>query len=377
VPDQRHTWRVLLCDIQGNPLSNLSTLATGRKWSGVLNQPTTFSFTVDPDHPKIRTLHTDGAPYLDYIRRMIKAYRYEPIQTGGWAYVLRFAGYVWPIQDVGDENGQTSQVTAIDPLIMLSKRLARTAAGAYQKVAFSAIDGGQILKTVVDRTNDLVIGGGPTGLITAGGTFETIATASVSWDYKLLSVAAAELTKGFDLSVTPKDSTTQQHGILNAWAHRGVDRQDALFSWKTLPHTLARVSRTMDPADAATTLVGLGSTASGTQLLAAATDTAARDNYMHMEALTSYSDVKDQAHLNTLIAQDLVDRRPPQEAISVTPFDGLEPWLNFDVGDFVYTSADPALRGGILKRQERLYGMTVDINDEDDESVEAVTQAPS
>lgn len=370
----RHQWRTLLCDIQGNPLSNLSTLATNRKWTGVLNSPTTFSFTVDPDHPKIRTLHTDGAPYLDYIRRMVKAYRYEQLQTGSWAYVLRFAGYVWPIQDTGDEEGQSSQITCYDPMIMLGKRFARTASGAITKVAFTTTDGGQILKTIVDRTNNVVIGGGPTGLITAGGTFETIPTASVSWDYKMLSDTVGELTKGFDISVTPKDSIIQEHGILNAWAHRGVDRQDTLFSWNTLPHSLAGVSRTMDPTDAANAIFGLGSTSSGTQLSAAAVDGPNAANYMQLEALATYSDVRDMTHLQQLVASDLVNRRPPQESITVTPFDGLEPWRNFDVGDYVYTSADPALRGGILKRQERLYGMTVDIDDEDNESVEAVTQ---
>jgi hypothetical protein len=365
---------VLLCDIQGNPLSNLSTLASDRTLIETLNQPTTFSFTVDPDHPKVQTLHTDGAPYLDYIRRTIKAYRYEQLPTGTWAYKLRFAGYVWPIQDTGDENGQSSQVTAIDPLIMLGKRFARDAAGSFLKVAFATIDGGQILKTLVDRTNDNIIGNGPTGLITAGGTFETIATASVQWDYKLLSDGLGELTKGFDVSVTPNDSVTQQHGILNAWAHRGVDRPDALFSWKAIPHSLSGITRTMDPTDTATTLIGLGSTSSGAQLTVAATDTTAKNNYIGMEALATYADVKDQTHLQQLVASDLVDRRPPQETLTVTPFDGLEPWRDFNTGDYVYASAGPELRGGILKRQERLYGFALDINDEDDESIEAVTQ---
>jgi hypothetical protein len=363
---------VLLCDIQGNPLANLSTLASDRKLIETLNQPTSFSFTVDPDHPKVQTLHTDGAPYLDYIRRTIKAYRYEQLPGGSWAYKLRFAGYVWPIQDTGDEGGQSSQVTAIDPLILLAKRFARTASGAFQKVEFTAVDGGQIIKTLVDRTNDPTIGNGPTGLITTG-TFETIPTASVSWDYKLISDGLGELTKGFDISVTPNDSLIQEHGILNAWVKRGVDRPDALFSWKALPHSLSRITRTMDPTDAATTLIGLGSTASGAQLTAAATDTPTKNNYIGLEALTSYSDVKDQTHLNQLVASDLYDRRPPQETLAMKPFDGLEPWRDFATGDYVYASAGPELRGGILKRQERLFGFSLGIDDEDEETVEVVT----
>jgi hypothetical protein len=365
---------VLLCDKVGNPLANLSTIASDRKLAEALNQPTTFSFTVDPDHPKIQTLHTDGAPYLDYIRRTIKAYRYEQQVNGGWAYKLRFAGYVWPLQDTGDETGQTTQVTAVDPLIMLGKRFARTAAGAFLKVDFASVDGGQILKTVVDRTNDTVIGGGPTGLVTTG-TFEAISAASVTWDYKLLSDALGELVKGFDISVTPNDSTAQAHGILNAWAHRGVDRPDALFSWKAIPHTLAGITRTMDPTDAATTLVGIGSTSTGTQLTVAATDTAAKDNYMQMEALASYSDVKDQTHLQQLVAADLIDRRPPQQALNMTPFDGVEPWRDFNVGDYVYASAGPELRGGVAKQQQRVHGFALGISDEDDESLEVVTAA--
>lgn len=367
-------WRTFLCDLQGNPLSDISNVAYGRKYGETLGQPTSYSFSVDPRDPKINTIHTDGAPYLDYIRRTVRGYRYE---SGAW--VLRFNGFVWPIQDDGDQSGNTmSAVTCFDPLIMFTKRFCRnTANGSYIKVAFNATDPSVMLRTLIDNSRTW---SGPYGLSNAGSAIGLPAQ-SVEWSSKLMSEMLTEVTQGFDIRVLPVTGTTStvgtfpvvaNMGTLECLTRRGTTRTTQL-GWRFAPNNIDTVKRIMDPADAVNVLVGVGS---GESAVIAAVDGVSIGSYLQMEGLTSLPDSTNQTFLNNWVASQLYDRLPQQEAVSIGTGDAREirPWVDFETGDTVTVTAHPSLRGGVLRTTKRIYGWSMDISDEDDEIITFVTE---
>lgn len=369
-------WRVILCDRAGNELQNISPLAHDKKLTEQLNTPASFTFSVDPDDQRVIGLHTDLAPYLDYIRRIVKAYRFDDEQQ---KYVLKFAGYVWPIDDSGAEDGQLSTVTCFDPLIIMAHRFARTAAGSFIRVEFTDVQAALILKTLVDRTNEFA---GPTGLTTTGGVFEdwldennVAQPTSVGWDLKLMNEVVNEVTAGMDVRVDPLDSTNYEHGRLSVVRKRGIVNPELKLSWKAAPHNVDSITRLMDPTDAANVLVGVGSGGAGAdQILSVGVDSESIDEFMQLEGLASFSDVKDQDHLERLVADELFNRRPPQEAVTLKPA-GSEviPGVDFELGDTGFVVAHGSLRGGLLNLRHRIHGYTWNISDDGDEDVDIAT----
>lgn len=373
MPSTDKRWKLMLCDLLGREISNITTAVDERRITEAKNVPTSLSFAVDSSHPKIAKLHDDGYPRLDYIRRLVKAYRLEIDEHGVERYVHRYSGYVWPLTDEAQDDEAVTRVTCFDPLIVMNQRFARDVAGSWVAVPFDTVQAGVVWQTIIDRTNTFA---GPTGLITAGSYRETTDTVKVNWQYKFISEATAELTRGMDIWIEPIDSSgVMAHGRANVYARRGQVREDLILGWKHgMKNNLSALTRTMDPSDAANVLVGFGGTASGSQLASIGVDA---DNIgrlgLQLEAMQTYSDVRDQNHLDNLVASDLYDRRPPQEAITVKPFENVDPWIDFNVGDTCYVMAGSDLRGGIAKRQERIQGFTITLNDEDDDDVELVT----
>jgi hypothetical protein len=348
----------------------ITNLVQDLKITEALSSPTMMSFGLDPDNRRIRGLHTDGRPYLEYIRRTVKYFRWERVAAEARErFVHRYTGYVWPINDDGDDDTQFSTVTCFDPLHIMSFRFARAADLAFDKVPFTTTAVGDILRTLIDRTNSI----SPTGLTTAGGVNEVTPTASVEWHTKMISEAMSEMTARADIAVAPLDSENGQHGRLDVYAKRGQHRGDLRLAWNAPPHTAETFSRISDPSDACTTLVGIGSSESGNQLVTVATDEDAAENWLLLEAVQTYSDVRDQSHLDALVARDFVERRPPQDGITISPVGSIEPWTHFETGDTCRVAAGVSLRGGVPERVERILGFTYSIDDDDVASTTVVT----
>lgn len=370
--------RIMLCDRSGVAIQNITTLCENRKLTEVLDQPTQFSFTVNSAEDRIRGLWAnDNAPYLDYIRRLVKVYRkeYDPV-TEMEQYKLRFAGNIWPLTDSGDEDGQTTSVTAFDPLQWMAHRFVRESDGSTKKVVFGVAGGATvgvdtILRTLVDRTNSFA---GPCGLTTTGGIISgVIPQVRVQYSYQMLSQVFQEASSGIDFVCTPLDATNYYVGRLDIYLKRGTDQPNALFGYDEEPHSVLSMDRTFDPTDHANSIVALGTGTSSQQYIAAAADATSQGNYGTLEGFATFSDVVDQNQLNLLAASELLKRRPPQEAVSLKPFPGLEPWRDFNTGDTVRVLAGTSLRGGFTKRSERLFGFTVNWDEEENEDYDVVT----
>ncbi len=118
-------WRVLVGDRFGHTISNITPIAIGRQYVGVLNRPASFTCTVPSNDSRVAGLHTDGNPYVD-LMRTIRCYRQETQTDGSVLWVIRFAGIIAQIADAGDQNVQRTQIVTYDPFFMLSRRVARS-----------------------------------------------------------------------------------------------------------------------------------------------------------------------------------------------------------------------------------------------------------
>lgn len=63
--------------------------------------------------------------------RIIKGFRREQQLDGSYKFVIRFAGYVWQIQDVGDTEKPMSSVTCMDAMQRLNSRYVRALTAPY------------------------------------------------------------------------------------------------------------------------------------------------------------------------------------------------------------------------------------------------------
>lgn len=362
-------WRVLLCDLNGSALANITRIARGKQFSFSMNRPATFQFEVPSDNAKIATLHTDGDPLLSAKNRVIKAYRKE-----GQLYVLRFAGVVETPEDTGDQTAMKTGMVAFDPMHLLSSRLCRDSVGNVSHVAFENISGTEIARSLVSRTNNV----DATGIQTTGGTFESTDARTISIDYRMIAdvlIDLAESQNGFDMAFDPVDRTDGILVRMSCYANMGRDLPDVVFSYKMPPATALGMNRVQDGTQLANYIYGVGGTnQGGDNVTATANDSASITKYHRHEAVSTYSDVTDGSLLLSLIAEELKYRKQPKQIITATPPRAAEPWTHFWLGDTIRVQAPSEFRGGFSGVQ-RVYGITLDVNDEGGEYVSSVQVA--
>jgi len=369
-------WKVFICDLNGRKIEDITSVTRDKKYSEVLNTPSQFSFTADTANEKLSQLHSDGRPVLDSLCRVVKAYRSEYNEsTLEDEFVLRFAGRVWSLEDVGDDNTYSAAVVCYDALHMLSKRVCLNSVGSPFSVSFSG-GGTSTLTTLIDRTNTYA---GHCGLGT-GGTINTSPSQTVDWSLKKVSEAVSELTSadvGFDISITPLDTETGILGNLNCYYPARGSRQDgALLGWRALPHNLLSVNRVFDPELAANVIWGVGTATVGDDQVTTNfvdDDESSFSTFGQLEEIVEYQDVNNITYLETLVGADLIARRPPTETLAFVPTptsNSPEPWSDFVTGDSITVRIGSDLRGG-LRRYQRIFGFGLDISN--DTSIETMT----
>jgi hypothetical protein len=372
-------WRLVLCDLEGAPLTNLAPIATNRTGRWRLGAPSSISFTVPSDHPLVAGTHTDGRPYLERKARTVKAFRREIDADGVWRYRIRFAGFVWSTQDESDGNGDepSTAVTCFDPLQMMRKRLCRDSGGSPALVTVSGAVA-TIAQTLVDRTNTYA---GVSGLTTSGGVFDTTTSArSVRWQWKDIASALRDLSgglNGIEVYVDPLDQVNGYIGRLNAVARAGAARPDVVFAWGTGRQNTRKIRRFQDGEYVANSIRTLGATQSGDdQVVRGPFDAAASISlYRRHETVSVYSDIANTAFLDALGSDELTYRQHGRELVEVTPLPGRAPtpWIDFGLGDTFEVVAGAKLRGG-FSGQQRCYGW--DINMGDTEEITRILTSP-
>lgn len=368
------TWRLVLCDLNGVPIHVLDAIANKRMLSYRLNQPAALSFEVPSEDARVAGLHSDGFPRLSKLRRVVKAYRREPQPDGTNPFVLRFAGHVWTLSDQGDANTQRTSVTCYSPLkLTLEKRLCRGTGGEPTYVAaFTNIDAGQILKTLVERT--IIVA--PTGITTTFGTFDAMPTRTATWENAKIQTAFADLvgsSTDFDIIEAPLDRDDQVHASLSIKARRGVFREKVVWSWGGVgKQTTASVAADQSADAAATDLIVIGGTTQvGDQLIAVVTR--ARGGLPMLEELASFTDTNEQTLLLSQAQQELLQRGDGRPVVrsQAMPIASPLPFDDFDLGDTFAVFASARLRGGFSGTQ-RCYGFDIALEDDGTERLSSL-----
>jgi hypothetical protein len=365
---------LLLADLQGNVISNLTSVAFARTFAYGLFRPASCSFVVPADDTTVGGLHTDGFPRLDAGRRTIRAYRLEDQADGTQEYVLRFNGYVWQIEDGGDIDHSFSAVTCFDPLQLASKRFLGLEANdditeheyASQPVTDTARD-------LIDLVNAV----GETG-IDSGGT-ETGSAASqayVAAPDQQLGPALGELAAGYttyEYELTPIDDTLGKLVRFDTYApQKGATRVNAPLGYLAPPNNVAVLSRMVDMEQYANVLWGQASSEEGSEDEADAVKTYAPGiaSYRRHEVSVDFGEVDDTA-LDRLATNELVRARGARERFVVTPLAGKGPmpWDDFNLGDRLPLYVGASFRGG-FSDYVRVAGFELAV---DDDGVESVT----
>lgn len=379
-------WRIVLCDLLGQELQVITTVAAAKRFSFKLKKPWSFTFTADASDPRIAGTHADGWPYLSKLRRTIKALRLE-----NGVYVPKFTGVVWQTH-VQVADSASVAVSCFDVMKRLDRRrvfnsgsydlLVQFGAGSPDAVDALITDGIQIAKTIVQRTITIE---GAIGISLdpgLGAVFESAPATVARWERKKVAPALMELAdtfNGFDFRFQPVDRVDGTLAVMQAYSRIGSYKPSAMLAWDVPPHTAASMEW-MDDGETvanAITAVGGGENAAGHL-------TSAQTSAPSISAIGQYSDV---SVYNSILLQELLDDLALEEinfraygketvmSVPVAPPKGPFPWDDFDLGDFVYVAASARAKGGFSGAQ-RVWGFDVAVSDEDVETCEAIYTSP-
>lgn len=370
-------WSFVLCDLAGNPITILDNVATGRQITYTLNRPAQVQFVVPSDSPRANLTHTDGDPYLNEMNRVLKCYRLE---QSGW--VLRFAGIVFQIQDEADETSARSSVTAYDPSQVLYQRLCMSGDGVIRTLAtadFYDGRGSMIAKNLVDFN---VSNTGQAFIDTTGGYFATTTTQTVTFEEGYTVGQALETlteTGTMDVVFDPLDDTAGLFATMSVVGKRGNDNTSAIFGYDTVNYAVKSMRRLKDGTVMSNDVHVAGDRPDkGTQWTTATAQS--RDSQGKYGWYQSWRpadpDITSSDFLTFLASEELNFRKNPREQLSITPFPerGPIPFNDYFVGDTIYFYCSENVRQSIQGSQ-RVYGMTVNVEDNGYESMGEIVVA--
>lgn len=364
-------WRLVLCDLDGSPLSSLDHIALGRNFAFPLNRPARWTFRVPSDSPDVN-ITQDGDPYLSVGNRVLKAYRRMSNQT---TWTQEFCGIVWDSHDVADGDRCTTEVNCYDPFQLLNKRLVRDADGEFKNtVWFEEQQSQEIAKLMVDRT---IAFAGPCGIATTG-TFT--ACPQQTWNYEQGYIAPSIIslcdTGLVDVWFDPVDQTDGTLVEMNAGPLRGQDRPNVVLAYAAPGRTAFSLDRTMSMEEVANSITLFrGSNTSGYKF---AEDLASQTKYHVYEHAEVLSDVHHIENVEDLVNLLIQLRAFPSDMLTILPVPEYSPipFRDFFLGDRIKVMASigadqefPETREA-LDGIQRVYGISGDV---DDDGVEKIT----
>jgi hypothetical protein len=338
------SWSFLLADSQGNGLADLATGA-GRTLTFTRNAYPEAAVTISHDDDAATVFFdalSNGIPTL-------RAYR-----DG----VLRFHGELAPFTEQLEETAQLSLLFRGPFARLIGYGQSRGSFTAVSKI-FTAIDAGQIAKTLIDEATG-------SGVATTG-TIEASKTRDRTYQYANIGEAITNLTRvldGFDFEVTPIEYASGDLGQLNVYAAQGSDVSDTvLFQYG--PETIANVrsvARQIEPPINYARVLGTNG------LPAVKQDAASIAKFGYWIVQESLSDVSEQTTLDDK-AQALL-RPDPIKVVAFSPDPTLAPapWDDYWLGDTVSFFGQ---RGAFTEDvTARINKITVVVDDEGNEAAE-------
>lgn len=358
-----------------------------------------------------------NAEYADYITTYstgLKCYRYDwrasllagvPIWRNIWS------GYNLTIDEDATNNKMT--VNVVGWLQRLDRRIIRRlngksyayAPGTNPPATATAYDDGAIVLDLLTEANlspqpDGYVPTIPAGSSPNTSTWMTPGTTlpnegpggatpytpnyiGKTWPmYQNILAALDEITSyqnGCDFYVDPDTRT------LNVYRKKMVDRTGAVFGFNWGPNNLAQFGRQIDGSVAVNYELVSGNSGTGPKYQ---DDIPSQAKYNLIEEQTALSDVVDplppaQSILQTYASAEVALRADPGRIVySLTPFAYVpgggvpEPFVDYNVSDRVYLSANYPPRIKIQGQAVRLFGMTVDVDDEGNEKLGQLQVSP-
>lgn len=372
-------WRFVICDLAGRPITSLSAYSSTKHLSFPLNNPASITFTVPSDSPQVSILHTDGEPYLSVGNRVLKAWRRVANED---TWTLRFCGIVWTLQDDGDGDTSKTAVTAFDPFQILTKRWVRNAVGkVYKTVVFNDVPAQTIAKQMVDRTIEY---GGACGISTDLGTFTTAPGQTAAYDQAFIAPSLITLcsTGTLDVAFDPVNRTDGILCAMSAMPRRGQDRENVVISYAAPGRSAYKMNRlvTMDTFANDIRLWG-GHTTGHLARQQDATSIAKYHRYEDGQVLT---DVQTPGLVDDLAIEELALRKDPRDLLTLLPTPELAPmpFRDFFLGDSVQvymgvgTDQNPPQTRQAIAGLQRVYGISIDVDDDGVERVSGLDLSP-
>ncbi len=384
VVEEGPEWRILL--VQSNDLTLLGDLTkagTGKSLSLSLNKPGNVSFSMPMDHDMAGLIqpHTTG----------IMARRKG---STGWQTI--WSGEIQPIDEDASNNRMT--VSAVGWWDILYHRFIR------QKKIFTNTDDGAIIMALLTEMNTTPAPDGyailtpgssnpntPTWLLpggtknnewtNSGGTAYVTALRDMNGiePYTMVGTIIDQLVNlenGCDLELDPETRT------LYAFRRKERVLPNVLFGFNWGPHNLQQFGRNID----GTTTVNYF-LATGLPQHAPRYQDVGLSQYAFRlrEETIALSDYKDESTLQAYAAAEIALRAGPRITYSITPFpfggeqaEGRvpEPFVDYRLGDTIYFSAKWPPRINIQKQAARIFGITVNIDENGNERISPLSIYP-
>ena len=384
----RPRWTFMLADARNLADIEPLRLARGRSVQLTLNRAGSASFDIP--------LSSDVAALLAPYSRAIKVYRESP-NVGNQ---LIWSGYINTLDE--DITGNRISVGAVGWMERLTKRLLR------RKKVYDEEDDGVIIHDLLDEMNltvapdgtgyvipvvagsvpatptwmqkgSLLPDEGPGGateyvnLTTIIGPGPEFATAGRDKTYEKWAPVGPEITalteieNGCDIYVTPDT----RH--LHCYRKRMVDRPSVIFGYNWGPNNIAQLGRQSDGSTLVNYFLANGvlGVTPGFQ-----DDLPSQSLYGLIEEVVSLPEIgfNQESTLKYYAAIEVLLRSTPRITYSITPFpyagnEGRvpEPFVDYNIGDKVYFSANWPPRVSIHKQAVRVFGISMTIDEEGNE----------
>ncbi len=390
---QGSLWRFVITDDASVVLSFLDRLAVNRTAVYTLNAPAISTGAVPSDAPEVNILHTDGDPFLAEGNRLLWGFRQETVGSGSSAHiawVIRYAGVILQLEDVGESDNAMTHYSAFDPLKLLFSRPVQTVAG--NAVGKNGLSFGDTRIDVIIGTllNNTIVNDGQVG-IDAGalyggtgfydGTIEALPQIDINFSQGTsVGDAIKQLTDAnlCDITIEPIWDPKNRPGImaqLNIYAQVGSTQDDAIFAWDRFSRSLVGISRLQDGTERANVIryfAGAGGTYGEAAL---EEDAASKAKFGEYWSQRFWPGQKIVTAVQELAAAALALQKDGKQTVTISPMPGCtpEPFLEYYLGDRVPVYASDRFRQAIPNgaiQYQRIYGMPVNIQDDSTEMIE-------
>lgn len=392
----KNSWVWLVTTTSGEGVTTMNKLTSNVSMEFVLNAPAQATGDVPADNSEINEPYTDGDPFVSYNNRLLYGLRREGVLPGDIPYVCRFSGILQIIEDEATTNEPVVHWTAYDPWQWLNSLPVVTPAGdLLGKNGYSYIGktGDYIVKDVLANALAVVVAQNPSNPIyidVASGHYDTTDVIP-RFDIQQLATVGDVWTQiadgGYlDIVLTPIYDPSTRPGklsVLNVYRLAGSAKNDAIFAWDKMPHSLTGIDRLLD----GTQMVNKAQYYANALSAPAATDAASIAAYGQYWEQQNFPPPSSKDAVSALAAAQVALRRRGKMTLTVDPDPerGPDPFTEYYLGDRVPVYAGRTQAGGGVSLRaplspgdvvdgawtnpQRVYGIPITLDNDQVETV--------